>query len=137
LCLAACSLHKPDFRELSFRPSQDPQIFEATALGRTVQLIEPDSVVHPKEFLGPLRIAGACTANVSQVITVYASRDVNYLIAINHTGETQFAHFIDIRSCRELWPPLKATVPIQVTGDAIQIEKGTWLRLSNETPPNV
>ena len=138
LLLAACSLHKPDFRELAFHPTADPQIFEATALGHAIQLMEPDDGFHPKTWQGPLRIVGICTANISQVTAVYASRDVDYLLAINHTGTppaTRYAHFIDLHSCREVWPPLKAQIPIQVTGDAIQIEPGQWLRLFAEHPP--
>jgi hypothetical protein len=137
LSLAACtpSLHKPDFRELAFRATADPQIYEATALGRKIQLMAPDDAFHPKEWRGPLRIVGACTASVSLVSAVYASRDVGYLLVINRNEATRFAHFIDLLSCREAWPPLKAEIPIQVTGDAIQIERGQWLRLFNERPP--
>lgn len=137
LSLAACtpSLHKPDFRELAFRPTSDPQIYEAVALGRKIQLMAPDDVFHPKAWLGPLRIVGACTASVSQVSAVYASRDVEYLLAITRDGPVRLAHFVDLHSCHEEWPPLKAQIPIQVTGDAIQIEKGQWLRLFNDHPP--
>jgi hypothetical protein len=135
LFLAACSAHKPDFRELAFHSTADPQIFEAAAPGHAIQLMEPDDGFHPKAWQGPLRIVGACTANVSQVTAVYASRDVGYLLAINHSGSMRYAHFIDLHSCRDVWPPLKAQIPIQVTGDAIQIEQGQWLRLFGEHPP--
>jgi hypothetical protein len=137
LSLAACapSLHKPDFRPLAFQVTADPQIYEAGALDRKIQLIAPDDVFHPQEWRGPLRIVGACTAAVSQVTAVYASRDVGYLLVVNHNGATRFAHFIDPHSCREAWPPLKAQIPIQVTGDAIQIEPNQWLRLFNDAPP--
>jgi hypothetical protein len=138
LSLAACDLslvHKPDFRGLAFLPTADPQIYEAAALGRKIQLMAPDDPFHPKEWRGPLRIVGACTASVSSVTAVYASRDVGYLLTINHAGATRFARFIDLHSCRELWPPLKAQLPIQVTGDAIQIEPNQWLRLFNDHAP--
>lgn len=133
--LAACSPHKPDFRALEFHAAADPQIFEAKALDRTVQLMEPDDVFHPNSWQGPLRIAGGCTANVSQVTAVYVSRDVEYLLVVTHTGAAWFAHFVDMGACRELWPPLKAEIPIHVTGDAIQIVTGQWLRLFNDRPP--
>lgn len=135
--LAACTLtpHKPDFRALAFHPASDPQIFEAQALGRTVQVMEPDDVFHPNSWQGPLRIAGGCTANVLQVTAVYASRDVGYLLVITRMGAEQFARFVDLHTCREVWPPLKAEIPIQVTGDAISIVKGQWLRLFAEHPP--
>jgi hypothetical protein len=135
LILAACTPHKPDFRALAFHSTADPQIFEAAALHRTVQLMEPDDGFHPKAWQGPLRIVGSCTANVSQVTAVYASRDVGYLLVIDHSGTTRFARFIDLRSCREVWPPLKSQIPIQVTGDAISIEPGQWLRLFAEHAP--
>jgi len=134
LSLAACDLslvHKPDFRQLEFRAAADPQIYEVTALDRKVQLMGPDDVFHPKEWLGPLRVVGACTASVSQVSAVYASRDVGYLLAVARDG----AHFIDLHSCHDVWPALKSQIPIQVTGDAIQIERGQWLRLFNDRPP--
>jgi len=57
------------------------------------------------------------------------------LLVLNHIGATRFAHFIDLHSCREMWPALTAQIPIQVTGDAIQIEPGQWLRLFNADPP--
>jgi hypothetical protein len=139
LCFTACtpSLHKPDFRQLPFRVTADPQIYEAGALGRKVQLMEPDDVFHPSEWRGPLRIVGSCTASLSSVRAVYASRDVGYLLVVNHNGADRFAHFVDLHSCHEVWPPLKSQVPIQVTGDAIQIVAGQWLRLFNESPPNL
>jgi hypothetical protein len=135
--LAACTPtpHKPDFRALAFHPASDPQVFEAQALGRTVQVMAPDDVFHPNSWQGPLRIAGVCTANVLQVTAVYASRDVDYLLVITHTGAERFARFVDLRTCREVWPPLKAEIPIQVTGDAISIVAGQWLRLFAEHPP--
>ena len=135
--LAACTptLHKPDFRALEFHPASDPQIFEAQALSRIVQVMAPDDVFHPSSWQGPLRIVGVCTANVLQVTVVYASRDVGYLLVITGSGAEQFARFVDLRSCREVWPPLKAEIPIQVTGDAISIVKGQWLRLFAEHPP--
>ena len=135
--VAACTPtpHKPDFRALVFHAASDPQIFEAQALDRTVQVMEPDDVFHPNSWQGPLRIAGGCTANVLQVTAVYASRDVGYLLVITRTGAERFARFVDLRSCREVWPPLKAEIPIQVTGDAISIVKGHWLRLFAEHPP--
>jgi hypothetical protein len=135
--VAACTPtpHKPDFRALAFHPASDPQIFEAQALGRTVQVMQPDDVFHPNSWQGPLRIPGGCTANVLQVTAVYASRDVGYLLVITRTGAERFARFVDLRSCREVWPPLKAEIPIQVTGDAISIVKGQWLRLFAEHPP--
>jgi hypothetical protein len=135
LFLAACSPHKPDFRPLAFHPASDPQIFEAQALDRTVQVMEPDDVFHPNSWQGPLRIAGGCTANVLQVTAVYASRDVGYLLVITRTGAQRFARFIDLQTCREVWPPLKAEIPIQVTGDAVSIVQGQWLRLFAEHPP--
>jgi hypothetical protein len=135
LLLAACSPHKPDFRALAFHRASDPQIFEARALDRTVQVMEPDDVFHPNSWQGPLRIAGVCTANVLQVTAVYASRDVGYLLVITHSGAERFARFVDLHSCREVWPPLKAEVPIEVTGDAISIVAGQWLRLFAERPP--
>src|SRR6202044_1065601 len=113
------SLHKPDFRQLPFRATADPQMYEAGALGRQVQLLEPDDVFHPTEWGGPLRIVAACTASPSSVRAVYASRDVGYLLVVNHSGPDRFAHFVDLHSCHEVWPPLKSQVPIQVTGDAI------------------
>jgi len=140
LSLAACTLsltHKPDFRQLAFQATADPQIYQASALGRRIQLMAPDDVFHPREWRGPLRIVGSCTASVSQVTAVYASRDVGYLLVVDHNGETRFARFIDLNSCRELWPPLTAQIPIQVTGDAIQIVPNQWLRLFNDTPPDV
>ena len=97
--------------------------------------MEPDDVFHPNSWQGPLRIAGGCTASVFEVTAVYASRDVGYLLVITHTGAERFARFVDLRSCREVWPPLKAEIPIQVTGDAISIVKGQWLRLFAEHPP--
>jgi hypothetical protein len=135
--LAACTPtpHKPDFRALAFHAAADPQIFEAEARGRTVQVMQPDDVFHPNSWQGPLRIAGGCTANVLQVTAVYTSRDVGYLLAITGAGAERFARFVDLRSCREVWPPLKAEIPIQVTGDAISIVKGQWLRLFAEHPP--
>jgi hypothetical protein len=138
LSLAACalSLHKPDFRQLAFQATADPQIYQAEALGRKVQVIAPDDGFHPKEWRGPLRIVGACTANVPQVTAVYASRDVGYLLVVNHVDTTRFAHFIDLNTCHEVWPPLQARIPIQVTGDAIQIVANQWLRLFNDRPPN-
>lgn len=135
LPLAACTPHKPDFRELAFHSTADPQIFEATALDRKIQVMEPDDGFHPKVWQGPLRIAGSCTANVSQMTAVYVSRDVDYLLVTNHSGTSWYARFIDPRSCREVWPPLKAAIPIQVTGDAISIEQGQWLRLFAGHPP--
>jgi hypothetical protein len=135
LFLAACSPHKPDFRALAFRPASDPQIFEANALGGTVQIMEPDDVFHPSSWQGPLRIAGVCTANVLQVTAVYASRDVGYLLVITHSGAERFARFVELHTCREVWPPLKAEIPIQVTGDAISIVRDQWLRLFAEHPP--
>jgi hypothetical protein len=138
LLLAACTLsltHKPDFRPLAFQPSGDPQIYEAPAPGEKVQLMGPDDVFHPQEWRGPLRIVGSCTASVSQVTAVYSSRDVGYLLVVNHSGDTRFARFIDLHSCHETWPPLKAQIPIQVTGDAIQIVQNQWLRLFNDAPP--
>ena len=138
LSLAACTLeltHKPDFRLLAFQATGDPQIYEAPALGLRVQLIAPDDVFHPKEWRGPLRIVGSCTAGIAEATAVYASRDVGYLLVISHTGETRFAHFVDLHSCRELWQPLQAHIPIQVTGDAIQIVPNQWLRLFNNSPP--
>jgi hypothetical protein len=135
--LAACTPtpHKPDFRGLAFHPASDPQIFEAQALDRTVQVMAPDDVFHPNSWQGPLRIAGVCTANVLQVTAVYASRDVGYLLVITRTGAERFARFVDLHTCREVWPPLKAEIPIQVTGDAISIVAGQWLRLFAEHPP--
>lgn len=133
--LAACSPHKPDFRALAFHPASDPQIFEARALDRTVQIMEPDDIFHPNSWQGPLRIAGGCTANVSHVTAVYASRDVGYLLVVTRTGAAWFARFVDMRTCREVWPPLKAAVPIQVTGDAISIVPNQWLRLFAEHAP--
>jgi len=135
--LAACTLtpHKPDFRALAFHPASDPQIFETQALDRTVQVMEPDDVFHPNSWQGPLRIAGGCTANVLQVTAVYASRDVGYLLVITRKGAERFARFVDLHTCREVWPPLKAEIPIQVTGDAISIVQGQWLRLFAEHPP--
>ena len=127
--------HKPDFRALVFRPASDPQIFEAQALGRNVQIMAPDDVFHPNSWQGPLRIAGVCTANVLQVTAVYASRDVSYLLVITGKGAERFARFVDLQTCREVWPPLKADIPIQVTGDAISIVKGQWLRLFALHPP--
>jgi hypothetical protein len=139
LSLAGCALslvHKPDFRQLIFQASADPQIYEAAALDRKIQLMAPDDVFHPHEWRGPLRIAGSCTASVSQVTAVYTSRDVDYLLVINHNGGDRFARFIDLQSCHEVWPPLKSQIRIQVTGDAIQIEPNQWLRLFNDRPPN-
>ena len=139
LSLAGCALslvHKPDFRQLIFQASADPQIYEAAALDRKIQLMAPDDVFHPQEWRGPLRILGSCTASVSQVTAVYASRDVGYLLVVDHSGTTRFARFVDLHTCHELWPPLKAQIPIQVTGDAIQIEPNEWLRLFNDRPPN-
>jgi hypothetical protein len=135
LFLAACSPHKPDFRALAFHPASDPQIFEAQALERTVQVMQPDDVFHPNSWQGPLRIAGGCTANVLQVTAVYASRDVGYLLVITRSGVERFAHFVDLHTCGEVWPPLKSEIPIQVTGDAISIVQGQWLRLFAEHPP--
>lgn len=131
LCLAACALsltHKPDFRQLVFQATADTRISEASALGHTVQMGPDDK----------FRIDGSCTASVSLVTAVYASRDVGYLLVVNRGGAGQtvrFARFIDLTSCREVWPPLQARIPIQVTGDAIQIEPNQWLRLFNDRPP--
>ena len=97
--------------------------------------MEPDDVFHPSSWQGPLRIAGGCTANVLQVTAVYASRDVGYLLVITHSGADRFARFVDLHTCHEVWPPLKAEIPIQVTGDAISIVQGQWLRLFAEHPP--
>jgi len=137
LSLAACTLsrHKPDFRALAFHAAADPQIYEAVALDRRIQLMAPDDVFHPKEWRGPLRIVASCTANVSQVTAVYASRDVGYLLVITHSGAERFARFVDLRTCRDAWDPLKAAIPIEVTGDAIQIEQAQWLRLFADHPP--
>jgi hypothetical protein len=138
LSLTACDLsltHKADFRRLAFQATADPQIYEAAALDRKIQLMGPDDVFHPQEWRGPLRIVGSCTASVSQVTAVYASRDVGYLLVVDHSRTTRFARFIDLHSCHELWPPLKAQIPIQVTGDAIQIEPNQWLRLFNDHAP--
>jgi hypothetical protein len=138
LSLTACDLslvHKPDFRKLAFQATADPQIYAASALGRTIQLMAPDDVFHPQEWRGPLRIVGGCTATVASVTAIYASRDVGYLLVINHDEAARMAHFINMNTCKEVWPPLKSQIPIQVTGDAIQIEPGQWLRLFNERPP--
>jgi hypothetical protein len=138
LALTACDLsltHKADFRALVFQATADPQIYQAGALGRVIQLMGPNDVFHPQEWRGPLRIVGACSASVSQVAAVYASRDVGYLLVVDRNGAIRSAHFIDLYSCHEVWPALKAEIPIQVTGDAIQIERNQWLRLFNDRPP--
>ncbi len=129
LLLTCCGAAAPDFRRLDFHDNR------ASAGGITVELAEPDNPQHPTAWQGPLKIVGRCTANISLITAVYASPGARYLIAVTYSGSLRYAQYIDLQSCRELWPARKTTSDITVAGDDLAGRSGPHWQLFLDQPP--
>ena len=46
-----------------------------------------------------------------------------YVIAVSYSGSTRYLHYIDVKTCKELWPKTAAsTEAIEVAGDRVTIQ---------------
>jgi len=127
--LTCCGATGPDFHRLEFRENR------TSAEGIVVELADPDNPDHPTAWLGPLRIASRCTAELSLITAVYASKGTRYLVVLTYSGSLRYAHFVDLKSCRELWPPQKATRDMTVAGDDLAAGAGSHWQLFPDQPP--
>jgi len=93
------------FQPLSFQPGKDTAVAQYS-----LRLADPDNADKPTMWQGPLTISnesGLCTANVSLVTVVYAAQDRGFVIVLTSSGANAIAHFIELASCSEKWPPIK------------------------------
>ena len=118
--IGAFPAHAQSFRSLLFHPGQD------TAVGlHELRLEGPDRQDAPTVWEGPLRISTgkrSCEAHVSLVNAVWAAPEAKFAIVISQSGSSTFVQFIDVLSCAEKWPPVKAfTEDVKVLPNRIQI----------------
>lgn len=112
LWMASCSAAAaPDFQRVEFHDNK------GEANGIAVKLADPDDAAHPTAWEGPLEIVGRCTADLSLITAVYTAKGARYLIATTYNGSTRYAHYVDVTSCKELWPATKASHNFTVAGD--------------------
>ena len=99
------SAQSSGFQPLMMRAGQD------TAMAQySLRLADPDNPDKPTMWQGPLTISHAgssCTADVSLVTAIYGDRERSFLIVLTASGSNAVAHFIELASCAEKWPPIK------------------------------
>lgn len=106
------------FQPLSMEAGKD------TAVGQySLRLADPDNADKPTKWQGPLTISlgsASCTADISLVTTVYATQDQAFVIVVSSSGSNAIAHFIELASCSEKWPPVKrAASSVRVQGNRL------------------
>lgn len=104
------------FERISFQPETASQSI-ATFQDHLLTLGEPDDSANPTAWQGPLRIDG-CQADVSLITAVYGASNAGYLVVATYSGSTRSLYFIDLATCKDLWPPVESSAGgITVGGD--------------------
>ncbi len=102
---AAASAQSGGFQPLTMLNGKD------TELGNfALRLAEPDNPDKPTMWQGPLIISAqgaSCTAKVSLVTALYAAPGRSFVIVLTTSGSSIIAHFIELASCADRWPPIK------------------------------
>jgi hypothetical protein len=115
---AAGSAQSAGFQPLTMTSGKDTA-FQQYAL----RLAGPDNPDKPAAWQGPLTIAhgsATCTADVSLVTGVYASPGRGFVLVLTTSGSSAIAHFVDLASCAEKWPPIRrAASGVRVAGNRL------------------
>ena len=96
---------------------------DATVGQYVLRLAGPDNAEKPTTWQGPLTITSgtaSCAADLSLVSALYAAPGRSYLIVLTSSGSNAIAHFIELASCAEKWPPIKrAASDVKVAGNRL------------------
>ena len=111
------------FKNLRFKDGED------TVVGSVyLHLSGPDDPTNPTLWQGPLRITQngkSCEARVSLVNAVWVADETDFAIVITENGSITYVQFVDMSSCAQKWPRLKAfTEDIKVLTDRLEILPG-------------
>lgn len=118
----------PDFHRVEFQDGR------ASMAGITLQLSGADDPKHPTAWEGPLQVAGRCKADLSLLTAVYISHGARYLVATTYNGALRYAHFVDVQTCKELWPPRKASRDFTLAGDDLAAGQEHWQLFPDQAP---
>lgn len=111
----AASAQSGGFQPLLMRSGQDTPVAQYS-----LRLADPDSPEKPTLWQGPMtvsHVSASCTADVSLVTAVYGDPERSFVIVLTTSGSNAVAHFIELTSCAEKWPPIKrAASAVKVVG---------------------
>ena len=106
------------FQQVLMQPGKDTAVAQYQ-----LRLAEPDNAEKPSMWQGPLTISSgtaSCTADVSLVTAMYAAPGRAFVIVLSTSGSNAVAHFVELASCAEKWPPIKrAASAVKVAGSRL------------------
>jgi hypothetical protein len=119
----ASPIRSETFKKLRFGDGED------TVVGSLhLHLSGPDDPSKPTLWQGPLRITRngkSCEAHVSLVNAVWVADESDLAIVITENGSITYVQFVDISSCAQRWPRIKAfTEDVRVLPDRLEILPG-------------